>query len=174
MKRDALVEGQFRYWLSRDWAKGGPLEPAPYVLWLMLNPSTAGHEKDDPTIRKCVGFTTRMGFSRLVVVNLFAFRSAVPGILQVESSMGRDIVGRRNDEFTKGLAAKAAVIVCAWGAYDGLGHLMHRRIEQVKELIHVTPKALALGYSKAGQPRHPLMMPYYATGELQAWPRRST
>jgi hypothetical protein len=39
--------GQFRYRLFRKWDCGSPL------LFIMLNPSTADAEEDDPTIRRC-------------------------------------------------------------------------------------------------------------------------
>lgn len=167
MKTDALVEGPYRYWLSRSWGEGSR------VLWVMLNPSTADHAKDDPTIRKCTGFTKRLGFSGFFVVNLFAWRSTVPGVLAVEDAKGTNINGPKNDATIQGLAAQAGMTICAWGAFDKLN--LAPRIAQVSSLLHAenSSPAVALGYSMAGQPRHPLMMPYYAVGELQAWPRRS-
>jgi hypothetical protein len=46
--------GQYRYWLRR------PATCKPEVgtaLFCMLNPSTADATKDDPTIRRCRGFS---------------------------------------------------------------------------------------------------------------------
>lgn len=56
VRRYALIDGEYRYLLDRDWwypdhPKGG-LERLTFV---MLNPSTADGEVDDPTIRRCMG-----------------------------------------------------------------------------------------------------------------------
>lgn len=168
MKREALIDGDFRYWLSRDWSE---TEGSPYVLWVMLNPSVADGRADDPTVRKCIGFTTRLGYSRLFVVNLFALRATDPAVLATVQEHGGDIVGPCNDEYISKLAQNAPVIVCAWGAYDGLGFLIEHRIREVTAILERWRcPTVALGYAKAGQPRHPLMMPYYAATALKPWP----
>lgn len=64
MRRDAIISvcGKFRYVLEREWALHGKT-----LTWCMLNPSTADALDDDPTIRKCIGFSKRWGFGSLVV-----------------------------------------------------------------------------------------------------------
>ena len=48
MKRDALFSScrRFRFELTRDWDSSRPR-----LMYVMLNPSTADAERDDPTIR---------------------------------------------------------------------------------------------------------------------------
>ena len=48
--------GRYRYVLTRQVSAG--TRPATFIL---LNPSTADATKDDPTIRRCVGFARRWG-----------------------------------------------------------------------------------------------------------------
>jgi len=52
--------GKYRYLLERKWGIG-----LPCVTWIMLNPSTADAEKDDPTIRRCIGFSKAWGYGSL-------------------------------------------------------------------------------------------------------------
>lgn len=191
MRRDAHIDGDYRYWLLRDWS-GRPVTSAfvssgrayvPFgVLWVMLNPSTADHDQDDPTIRKCIGFTRRLGHNSLVVVNLFAYRATDPRDLMFSKrpatfaggSWWDHIVGPENDGLIANLATQASLIICAWGAYAGLGREMEVRIRAVHRLLEASAQGIvplrALGFSKAGEPRHPLMMPYYAASELHPWP----
>lgn len=78
MIRDAegSDDGLYRYSLTRSWGDG--LER---VCWVMLNPSTADHETDDPTIRRVVDFSMRLGFDSCEVVNLWAWRATSPAEL---------------------------------------------------------------------------------------------
>lgn len=69
--------GLYRFWLTRCWA---PAKPC--ALFIMLNPSTADHEQDDATIRKCIGFARRWGMGSIRVANLFAYRATKPDDLK--------------------------------------------------------------------------------------------
>ncbi len=55
------VDNVYRYALWRTWDPPADMfEPSrPIMTWVMLNPSTADHRVDDPTIRKCIGFAKR-------------------------------------------------------------------------------------------------------------------
>jgi hypothetical protein len=117
------------------------------VLFCMLNPSTASATKDDPTIRRCVGFAKLWGFSELRVVNLFAVRSTKPsGLREVE-----DPIGRGNDEFVTNEISEADLLVAAWGATGGF---IKRKREFLERFGHHA--WMCLGHTKAGHPKHPL------------------
>lgn len=139
----------YRYALLRRLNKTiGLLEPRP-CLFVMLNPSTANHEDDDPTIRRCKGFAERWNFGCLTVVNLFALRSTDPKKLYKYP----DPVGPDNDKLIIESAKAAGHIVCAWGthgALHGRGRKVLRMLEEFKP-VH-------LGLTKAGHPKHPLYL----------------
>jgi hypothetical protein len=142
---------RYRYWLTRIWV------PAlPGVCWVMLNPSTADAERDDPTIRRCVRFSRRWGFGGLVVVNLFAWRAKRPA----ELSAIDDPVGEDNDASLLEHAGGRTVIA-AWGNHGAL----LGRAKTVLQLL-AGSRIRCLGVTAAGQPRHPL----YVAGDSATLP----
>lgn len=67
-------DGVYRYSLTRAW---GDTNDFKTLVFCMLNPSTADAEKDDPTIRRCVGFANREGYNKILVVNTHALKDGV-------------------------------------------------------------------------------------------------
>jgi hypothetical protein len=149
LKRGAVISdcGLYRYRLSRRWGDGALL---PFV---MLNPSTADADIDDPTIRRCMGFARREGASGIVVVNLFGLRSTDP----YEMASHQEPVGAGNADALVEVADTAfhdeTPIVCAWGA-------MAFAAERAKLFISTAKgcgaRLVCLGKTKDGSPRHPL------------------
>src|ERR1700722_10081597 len=105
------TSGRYRYRLSRQWRKDGDT-----VAFIMLNPSTADHEHNDPTIRRCIGLAKLWGFSALNVVNLFALRATAPTTLQ----KARNPIGRQNNSYIRTTVEEADRIVLAWGNHGQL------------------------------------------------------
>lgn len=141
-------DGRYRYSLTRVWDPGKGL-----VNWIMLNPSTADARQDDPTIRRCINFTRSWGFGGLVVTNLFALRSPAPEVLELDP----DPVGPLNDAAIVHEAITATLHVAAWGVHGRL----HGRDQVVRRLLTEHPLRLplkCLGWTKSGQPRHPLYL----------------
>jgi hypothetical protein len=118
----------------------------------MLNPSTADHTEDDPTIRRCIGFTRAWGFNGLVVTNLFAWRSTDPGGLKTSP----DPIGPRNDDAILGQAKAAALVVCAWGCH---GSLLGRSQAVLHLLRDARIDLHCLALTTAADPGHPLYLP---------------
>lgn len=134
--------GRYRYRLWRRWAPGGEC-----ILWVMLNPSAAGATEDDPTIRRCVGFSKVWGAHAMEVVNLFAWRATDPRELR----LSEDPVGPANDEHILLASARAFRTIVAWGADP----LAATRARAVYARLNAPQ---ALGLTKAGAPRHPLYL----------------
>jgi len=124
------------------------------LLFVMLNPSTATHLDDDPTIRKCMGFAREHSYTRVEVVNLFALRSRNPKVLKNHP----DPVGPHNDEAIISAVACAARVVVAWGT--NVPKPMANRISWVLESVCAKADVYALRVTKGGEPEHPLFVPY--------------
>lgn len=140
--------GRYRYRLWRTWDEENFLRAA----FVMLNPSIADAEQDDPTIRRCIGFAKSWGCGGIVVVNLFAWRSTDPK--QLKSII--DPVGPENDRHIRRVLETCSPRICAWGNHGTL----RRRDEAVKAIIRgVATGAECLRLSKDGHPGHPLYLP---------------
>lgn len=157
--------GTYRYHLwrrvggPRPGAHGQSLMPGDgasgRVAFVMLNPSTADANVDDPTIRKCVGYARRWGFEWLDVVNLFALRATDPRELKLCKS--RDAIGPDNDEHLLRVCTAASLVVCAW---SNQGRLYNRDL-RVRRLLG-SVKLHRLKGNQDGSPSHPL----YLRGDL--------
>jgi len=139
--------GNYRYVLTRPSEVARPDRGT--ALFLMLNPSTADAEVDDPTIRRCRGFAKAWGCNGLIVANLFALRSTDPSQLLVHA----DPIGPLNDDWLRRLAREYGDVVCAWGAHS----MAVGRSAAVAEIMRQAGARLwCLGTTKQGYPRHPL------------------
>lgn len=155
--------GTYRYWLERGEAD------APYVAWVLANPSTADAELDDPTVRKARGFTERWGYKRFVFVNVFAYRSTSPCGLLGKSLP--ELSGDGNEDAVSRAVKYSEFTVVAWGNAI-IPPLRHQASRVFLELVqpfvgkdHAKP-IQCLGYTKDRQPRHPLMLAYTTPLEI--------
>lgn len=137
---------QYRYRLDRPGGLAAIHDPA---VFIMLNPSTADADLDDPTIRRCRAFAQAWRCNGLVVMNLYAYRTVDPRKLWKNNP---DPVGPENDEHLQHIASGPAQIVCAWGA--------NAKPDRVAEVVAIFTSAgvklKCLGTTKHGAPRHPL------------------
>ena len=148
-------DGCYRYTLWRTVRLAEGQENKGLVVFVMLNPSTADAEKDDPTIGRCRALARRWGYGQLKVVNLFAYRSPKPKELAAAKQTGKDIVGQENDDTLRSATKDANLVVCAWGQSVSLIGGGQARSQQVRRLIE---KPHNLGVTrKDGQdyPLHP-------------------
>src|SRR5260370_39557875 len=82
----------------------------------MLNPYSADRQRNDPTIRRCIGLAAAWGYGALAVGNLFAFRTPSPKVLKRAARP----VGRANDRWLARLAAESTPGVAARGTEGAL------------------------------------------------------
>ncbi|MDQ4078236.1 MAG: DUF1643 domain-containing protein [Chloroflexota bacterium] len=144
MEKGALFSPcrSYRYALWRVWD-----DARPFVLFVCLNPSTADERRNDPTVRRCVGFARAWRYGGVYVANLFAYRATDPQVLKCAPHP----VGPESDRWLKELAEGAEIVVAAWGNH---GTLMNR----AQEVLSWLPKAHYLVMTKGGQPGHPLYL----------------
>lgn len=150
MTRTAVLSecGRYRYRLGRTW--DAAVRP---LVFVMLNPSTADAEVDDPTITRCVGFARSAGAGGIDVVNLFAFRATDPA----DMAAAADPVGPDNDRHVRKAAEQGFRTVVAWGA--GVPKRYADRVAAVLAVLrNVGLPVWCLGATKDGHPRHPLFV----------------
>lgn len=137
-----------RYLLEREWDS-----TKERLLFIMLNPSTATEEDNDPTVERCQVRAVASGFGSLLVANLFAWRSTDPDeLLRVA-----DPVGPENDSMIFHAAARAALVVAAWGNHKAV----RGRAAKVLSLIRLAGRVPhALRRNADGSPSHPLYLDY--------------
>jgi len=144
--RDADISdcGRYRYELTRRWDDG------PLLEFIMLNPSTADADIDDPTIRRCIAFAKRWGYGGIVVRNLFAYRATHPEeLVNVDDPVGprnRDVLSRDDADCT----------IVAWGAdpaavgwWNGYPFSWQPTVIRRRALF-------CLSVNANGSPKHPL------------------
>lgn len=135
---------RFRYALWRQWDM-----ERPSVMLIGLNPSTADAHRNDPTIRRCIGFARDWGYGGVRVLNLFAFRATYPSDLKA----ARDPIGPRNDEWLQRDAGRCARVVACWGN-DGA---FQDRSAGVRAMLGKRLDVIRINAS--GEPAHPLYLP---------------
>lgn len=137
---------RYRYALMIVWD-----EHLPILNFLMLNPSTADHLANDPTVKRCCVRSNTLGFGSLIVTNIFAYRATDPRDMKSQE----DPIGPENDNYILESAKVANKIVCGWGSY-GCHQNRSREVLRILEGF----KLFCLGKTRGGEPVHPLYHGY--------------
>ncbi len=150
--RSAVLSGPencYRYELRRVWDIAHPL-----LVVCMLNPSTADHLQDDPTILALIHFARNWGYGGLLIVNLFALRSPTPKALLERE----DRIGPGNGGFIGSAMAYAAAnggrLLAAWGNGGDLDDRAEWFCARANHVHHLD--LICLGTTQYWAPKHPL------------------
>jgi hypothetical protein len=154
---------RYRYRLWRTWERS-----LSTCAFIGLNPSTADETRDDPTIRKCVGFARKWGFGGCEVINLFGWCSTETlGLLRECGPSGH---ARQNARIIAAVIARTPRVVLAWGSHPRIRSLLapreqdvRRRVESAAAKMRARGRRIevgTLGSNADGSPRHPLYLPY--------------
>mgnify|MGYP002376103839 CR=1 FL=1 len=136
---------QYRYTLWRRW---GDDWESNFCMFIALNPSTADEVQDDPTVRRCIRYAKSWGYSALCMTNIFAYRATDPNVMKAQA----EPIGEENDRYLIECAAKAKIVVAAWGNH-GVYRDRHRQVTAMIPDLH------CLKITGAGMPSHPLYLP---------------
>lgn len=149
---------KYRYALWRKWQqapRASMFATGRLVMFIGLNPSTADETTDDQTIRRCVGFAKRFGYTGIVMCNAFGYRATAPR----DMFAAGDPIGRDNDSTLLYWSKKASRVVAAWGV-----HCPNSRAAEILKMLN--RPVYCLGKTKLGHPRHPSRLPNAAPLEL--------
>lgn len=140
---------QYRYRLWREWDRTQAA-----LGFIMLNPSTADHQVNDPTITRCLQRALAGRYGRLEVANLFPLRSTDPdGLVAHPAPLGDR--ADRNDGAIMGALDRCSLVICAWGAHKAAP----ARAAEVLRIIRLCGRGTLLhhlGLNQDGSPKHPL------------------
>jgi|AntDeeMinimDraft_5_1070356.scaffolds.fasta_scaffold33186_1 hypothetical protein len=159
--------GQYRYQLSRD-VTPRQVDDAPAgqtIAFFGINPSTADATIDDSTVKKWIGFTSRLGASRFVVGNVFAYRATKVK----ELASASDPFGPGNDAHIDSIVEEADILVPCWGARGKIPRELRTALdEMLGRLLSTGKPVFHFGRTQSGDPMHPLMLGY--STPLVPWP----
>jgi len=129
----------YRYSLTRIWD-----ESKTKLLFILFNPSTADSRKDDPTIRRLIGFAKSWGYGGIYVGNIYAYRSTDPK----EIKKVLNPIGPENMRCLLELTSKVEKVVYAWGNHYQEPPWLRALVEQ----------PYCISVSKKRIPKHPLYL----------------
>lgn len=148
----------YRLRLTRRWGDGDA------VLVIMMNPSTATEDVDDPTVAKVTTMARHWSggrFGKLLVGNVFAYRATD----QAELMRVPDPIGPGNNDALIAMASRAQMVVMAYGTPKAKA-LRQRGPAVADMLLARGHRLFALQLSKQGIPWHPLYLPNITTPTL--------
>ena len=132
------IDKKHRYELSRhlDLSKSD-------ILFIMLNPSIANEDIDDPTIKRLISFTREFKHGGFFVANLFTY--ITPYSKTLDTSIG---LTKLNLKTIKNLVNKVDKVIYAWG----------NSIKEPQELKNLVKNPKCFGKNLNGTPKHPLYL----------------
>lgn len=132
-----------RFILWRTWSIEGP-----YLLFIGINPSTAGESENDPTINRLIKIAKEWNYAGFFMINLFSWVSPKRNY----SGAGEKIVEIENI-YIEWAEVMSDTVIFMWGN-DG-----NKYPEIVERMMNRFPIGHCFGQNKNGQPTHPLYLP---------------
>jgi hypothetical protein len=163
---DAKTPPPFRMALSRVW---DPSKPAMMVIG--VNPSTASHEIDDPTIQRCLHDGQRLGFGALWMGNLLPYRATDPDDMRAYYKSDTDQqIKAASDAVNllqlEAMARSSGLVVCAWGDDGAFMGQSRKVVEYLRRRVPNKPLHCWKVSEGKKEPRHRLYLPHGMTPML--------
>jgi hypothetical protein len=140
----------------------------PPLIFIGLNPSRADGRRDDPTLRRLLGFARRWRYGGLEVLNLFSRISSSPLLLR----RCADPVGGDTDAWIRARLA-AHLLAPLWLGWGNHG-AWQGRDRAFRLLLEPDRNCFCLGQTAAAQPCHPLYLAADRQPLAWTWPVRAT
>jgi hypothetical protein len=131
-----------------------PVSPTFTVLFIGLNSSTAAESRNDPTIRREMGFARDWGFVKMLKGNLHPYVTPDPKELTEEHCQE---YYEENLQYLKEMAQESLRVVFCWGTHGELHDKGRIVADFLKPYLLIPP--VCFGINKNGQPKHPLYLP---------------
>jgi hypothetical protein len=148
MRRDAVfsVDRAHRLELTRVWDRALPM-----LVVCMLNPSTADHEVEDPTLLALIHFGKLWGYGGLRIVNLYSLRTSKPAEMFAALDRATHVDNERyRAEATFYARDHGGRMLAAWGN----GGAVRATFFSAWAVQHVD--LVCLGTTLSGAPKHPM------------------
>lgn len=135
-----------RLYLWRRWNSN-----LPWIMLIGLNPSKADEMRNDPTVRRGIGFADKWGYGGFFMCNVYSLVTPDPKRLNTEPPlvMGVDLAMRV-------IRRRCTKAVACWGSLITKVSGWEDRVERVKQEL---APLHCIGVTKDGHPRHPLYLP---------------
>ncbi|RKD75256.1 hypothetical protein ATL39_0955 [Sinobaca qinghaiensis] len=153
---DISEDGLYRYGLEvRIAPQNGYVKK---LVVIQKNPSTADEHTTDATVRRVENWARDKGFTTVSYLNLFAFRSTKPEVLNEYEY--NEIVGERNNQVLEKEIKQSDTVIIGWGNPSNIKKAYYnKRSKEVHDLVMKTcGKICVVGeITKDGYPRHGLL-----------------
>lgn len=145
--------GRYRFSLSIVWDISQPK-----LVACLLNPSTADHLENDPTIERVCRRARMLGLGGVVILNLFAWRDTKPeNMKRAAEPVGAVVNDNMILETFRQAAASGWTVLFGWGNH-GSYRGRDREVLALAQQVDLQPQCLKV--SATGQPWHPLYCAY--------------
>jgi hypothetical protein len=144
------------------------------VTFAMLNPSTADHNVNDPTITRVVNFATKWGYGAVRIVNLFAYRSTDPDRILKECGSLEFAIGPHNLDYIEQAVQGSTRVVAAWGTTFMKAPFYKDQVRRVLGILDGASRVAisCLDWTQDGAPKHPLYISSAFNPTTYDWRRR--